>query len=131
MAGAIWAYFVESIYPATTFDPNFDVAMALMAFLGGLGTLSGPVLGAFILEPTQQYFAIYYGQSGYYLIVYGALFLVVIILLPRGIVPTLTDRWRQIQAMRNQRREELGLAISALPDQKDSADVEKKEGINL
>ena len=133
MAGAVWAYFIESIYPASTFDPNFDVAMALMAFMGGLGTLSGPILGAFILEPAQQYFAIYYGQSGYYLIVYGALFLVVIILMPRGIVPTVRDRWHQIQATRYQRREALGLAITALPGKNGSADVEKekKEGINL
>ena len=133
MAGAIWAYFVESIYPASTFDPNFDVAMALMAFLGGLGTLSGPILGALILGPAQQYVTIYYGQSGYYLIIYGALFLVVIILMPRGIIPTAMDRWHKIRATRNQRREELGLAISALPGKNDAADVEKekKEGINL
>src|SRR5947199_8549262 len=64
MIGAIWAYFVESIYPATTFDPNFDVAIALMGFLGGLGTLAGPILGALILEPAQQYFIIQYGQNG-------------------------------------------------------------------
>lgn len=93
MAGAIWAYFVESIYPATALDPTFDIAMALMGFLGGIGTLAGPVLGALILEPTRQYFASEYGQSGYYLIIYGALFLIILLLLPQGIVPTLQARW--------------------------------------
>jgi branched-chain amino acid transport system permease protein len=130
MIGAIWAYFVESIYPATTFDPNFDVAIALMAFLGGLGTLSGPILGALILEPAQEYFTIQYGQSGYYLIIYGALFLVVIIFMPRGIIPTLRERWSKFQVTRNQGQEG-GIAISALPGKDESAGVEKKEGINL
>ena len=136
MIGAIWAYFVESIYPATTFDPNFDVAIALMAFLGGLGTIAGPILGALILEPTQQYFILQYGQNGYYLIVYGALFLVVIILLPRGIIPTLTDRWRKMQELRQQ-NEEGGVAITTIAgnggngDRGEPASVERKEGINL
>jgi branched-chain amino acid transport system permease protein len=134
MAGAIWAYFVESIYPATAFDPTFDIAIALMAFLGGIGTLAGPILGALILEPTQQYFALQYGQSGYYLIVYGALFLVIILLLPRGIIPTLQERWFKYQATRKQQRqEESGAVIVALSQQNGggSAGTEKKEGINL
>jgi branched-chain amino acid transport system permease protein len=98
MMGAVWAYYVESIYPASIFDPNFDIAIALMAFLGGIGTISGPILGALILEPAQQYFTIQYGQSGYYLILYGALFLVVLLLLPRGVIPTLRDRWAVYRA---------------------------------
>ncbi len=131
MAGAIWAYFIESIYPATIFDPNFDVAMALMGFLGGLGTLAGPVLGAVILEPAQQYFTLQSGPSSYYLIVYGGLFLIVIIFMPRGIIPTVRDRWHKIQATRQQRRREAGVAITALPAEDEPAIVEKKEGINL
>ncbi len=93
MVGALHAYFIESIFPAFAFDPLFDVAVALMAFLGGLGTLAGPVLGAFILEPAQQYFTIQFSQNGYYLIIYGALFLVIILLLPEGILPTLRRLW--------------------------------------
>jgi len=130
MVGAVWAYFIGAIYPASTFDANFDIAIALMGFLGGLGTLSGPILGALILEPAQQYFTLQYGQSGYYLVIYGALFLVVIIFMPRGIIPTLRDRWNKYQATRNQRREP-GLAMNALPSDGKSSGVEKKEGINL
>ncbi|TMB81795.1 MAG: branched-chain amino acid ABC transporter permease, partial [Chloroflexi bacterium] len=100
MAGAIWAYFVESIYPPSAFDATFDVAIALMAFLGGLGTIVGPILGALLLEPTQQYFTLQFGQSGFYLVIYGALFLVVLLLLPQGVVPTLRARWTRFQATR-------------------------------
>lgn len=99
MAGALWAYFEESIQPAFAFQAINDVAVALMVFLGGVGTLSGPILGALILEPAQQYFTFQYGQL--YLVVYGALFLVVILLLPQGIVPTLRQYWTRLRAPRS------------------------------
>jgi branched-chain amino acid transport system permease protein len=103
MVGALHAYFIESIFPAFAFDPLFDVAVALMSFLGGLGTLSGPLLGAFILEPTQQYFTIQFSQNGFYLIIYGVLFLVIILLLPEGIIPTLRKQWTKRRSSRNHR----------------------------
>lgn len=132
MTGAIWAYFVESIYPPVAFDPLFDVAVALMTFLGGLGTIAGPILGALLLEPTQQYFTLQFGQGGYYLVIYGALFLVVILLLPQGVIPTLRIYWNKYQVSRSQREErENGVVVSALPEQGESAGIEKKEGINL
>jgi branched-chain amino acid transport system permease protein len=111
MVGAIWAYFVESIYPASGFDATFDIAVVLMAYLGGLGTISGPILGAFILEPAQQYFTLQYGANGYYLIIYGALFLVIMLLLPRGIIPTLNERWIKFQYTR-QRNSQKGVAVA-------------------
>ncbi len=95
MVGALHAYYIESIFPAFAFDPLFDVAVALMAFLGGLGTLAGPMLGAFILEPAQQFFTIQFSQNGIYLIVYGVLFLAIILLLPEGILPTLRKAWNR------------------------------------
>ncbi len=133
MVGATWAYFIESIYPPSAFDATFDVAIALMAFLGGIGTIAGPILGALLLEPTQQYFTLQFGQSGYYLIIYGALFLVILLLLPQGVIPTLRARWIKLQATRQQHLlvSENGATITALPQKDDSANITKKEGINL
>jgi branched-chain amino acid transport system permease protein len=90
MAGGLWMYFTGQVLPQYGFDPAFDLVVALMAFLGGLGTISGPVLGAILLEPLQQYLTLQFSVSYQYLylIVYGLLFLVVIILMPRGIIPT-------------------------------------------
>ncbi|HTZ92955.1 MAG TPA: branched-chain amino acid ABC transporter permease [Streptosporangiaceae bacterium] len=88
MAGGLWVYFIGQAVPQFVFDPLFDLAVVLMAFFGGLGTIAGPVLGALILEPTQQY--LYLQQSNGYEseILFGALFLVVILFLPRGVLPT-------------------------------------------
>src|SRR5512143_3820564 len=101
MVGGLHAYFQESIFPAFAFDPLFDIAIALMGFLGGLGTLSGPILGALILEPTQRYFTMQFSANGYYLIIYGALFLAIILLLPEGVVPTLEKYWMKWIVSRN------------------------------
>jgi len=97
MIGAVYGYYVTYIYPQFVVDPLIGISMVLMVFLGGLGTLSGPVLGALILEPLQLWLAYNYGASRLYLVLYAAVFLGVILLLPRGIVPSLTeaiDRWR-------------------------------------
>jgi branched-chain amino acid transport system permease protein len=101
MVGALHAYFIGSIFPPFAFNALFDVIVALMAFLGGIGTLTGPVLGAFILEPTQQYFTLQFSNNGYYLIIYGVLFLVIILLLPEGIIPTLQRYWIKIRSSRH------------------------------
>ncbi|MBV9256833.1 MAG: branched-chain amino acid ABC transporter permease [Ktedonobacteraceae bacterium] len=127
MVGAIWAYFVESIYPPSGFDATFDIAVVLMAYLGGLGTISGPILGALILEPAQQYFTLQYGENGYYLVIYGALFLFIMLLLPRGIIPTLNERWIKFQHIRRIRHSENNPAIAAAASGRDSG--EKGESI--
>jgi branched-chain amino acid transport system permease protein len=91
MVGGLYFYFLGQIFPQFAYDPLFDISIALMAFLGGIGTLIGPVLGALVLEALQQYLTQSVSGSGTYLIVYGVLFLVVILLLPRGVVPSLTQ----------------------------------------
>jgi branched-chain amino acid transport system permease protein len=97
MCGAIYAYYLGSIYPPFAFEAIFDVTVALMAFLGGLGTVSGPVIGALILEPVQQYITLRFTSGGLALITFGVLFLIVIRFLPDGIVPslaaTIRKRW--------------------------------------
>jgi len=68
--------------------------MVLMVFLGGRGTLWGPVLGAFVLESGQQYLAYELGASQFYLIAYAMIFLLIMLALPRGILPSLAGRLR-------------------------------------
>jgi branched-chain amino acid transport system permease protein len=100
MVGAVWAYYQSFIYPQFAIDPLVTIAIVLMTFLGGRGTLWGPVLGAVILESGQQLLTYQLGAVQLYLIVYALLFLVIILLLPRGILPTIEDRLR----MRRRRR---------------------------
>jgi branched-chain amino acid transport system permease protein len=92
MVGALYAYFLGQIFPQFAFDPLFDITIALMAFFGGLATIVGPLLGALVLESMQQELTLRFSAGGgVYLILYGALFLAVILVMPRGVVPTLRD----------------------------------------
>jgi branched-chain amino acid transport system permease protein len=95
MVGGIWAYYEGFIYPQFAVDPLVTIAIVLMTFLGGRATLWGPVLGAFILETGQQTLAYSLGGSQFYLIAYAMVFLLVMLLMPRGIVPSIQDRLRQ------------------------------------
>ena len=99
MAGGIWAYYVGFIYPQFAIDPLITIGMVLMTFLGGRATLWGPVLGAFILIPAQEYFAQAFGASELYLFAYAAVFLIIMLFLPRGILPTITQRLRTRRAL--------------------------------
>ena len=92
MCGALYAMEQGQIYPQFVFDPVFDVSIALMAFLGGFGTLAGPLLGALILESSQQYLTVSFSNGSLYLILFGALFLIVILFMPQGIVVYVRDR---------------------------------------
>ncbi|MBV9280822.1 MAG: branched-chain amino acid ABC transporter permease [Chloroflexi bacterium] len=103
MAGGLYGYFVSYIYPAVAFNPLDDLSMALIAFAGGLGTLFGPVLAACIIEPAHEKLALDYGASDLYLVFYGALFLVIILLMPQGLLPSLSRRWAQLVLWRRRR----------------------------
>jgi branched-chain amino acid transport system permease protein len=98
MVGGLYFYFLGQIFPQFAYDPLFDVSMALMGFLGGIGTVTGPLLGALVLESMQQYLTQTVTGTGTYLIAYGVLFLVVILLLPRGAIPTIAQLVRDRRA---------------------------------
>jgi branched-chain amino acid transport system permease protein len=55
----------------------------LMTLLGGLGTVFGPVVGAFIVIAMQNYLAPF-GQ--WVLVIQGAIFVVCVLLFRRGVV---------------------------------------------
>ena len=88
--GAVWFYYINQVEPQTGFDPLFDLTLVLMAFLGGYGSISGAVLGALIIEPLTLWLNTQPAFSGGSLseILLGAIFLIVVLFLPRGIIPT-------------------------------------------
>ncbi len=93
MVGAMFAYYQLNIFPQHAFDPVINLRVALMGFLGGVGTLAGPVVGAFLLEPLQQYLTLQYGSEDWDLVILGALLLVIILVLPEGVYPALRRLW--------------------------------------
>jgi branched-chain amino acid transport system permease protein len=104
--GGLYFYFQSDALPQYAFNPFFDLTIALMAFVGGFGTLSGPIFGALLLEPylgwAQQQVSNTYAAQ----IFLGALFLIVIIFLPRGILPTVGEKLTTLRASRQRRATE-------------------------
>lgn len=106
MVGGVWAYYLTFIYPESAVDPLVMIGAVLMTFLGGRGTLWGPTIGALVLVPAQQYLLTRLGASELYLVGYSAVFMVVLLVLPRGILPSLRDaieRARERQRTRGKR----------------------------
>jgi branched-chain amino acid transport system permease protein len=95
MAGAMIAYYNGTVFPGDAFDTSLNVSVALMSFLGGVGTLTGPMLGAVLLGPLQTYLRLTYGASSWNLVILGAILLGVILLLPEGILVTFPKLWRK------------------------------------
>jgi branched-chain amino acid transport system permease protein len=121
LVGALWFFFIGQVLPQYGFDPLFDLSVALMAFFGGFGTLWGPILGALILEPGQQYLTLKVSNSYASELIWGSLFLLVILFLPRGVVPMVGEKAMAWRARRERRR--AGQPAAARPAAADTADT--------
>jgi branched-chain amino acid transport system permease protein len=87
IAGGLFAYWQLSFDPVGeggAFDVTISVAMILMTFLGGAGTIIGPLLGAIIIEYLDQSTSIAFTSIHGPLL--GALIILVTIFLPQGLV---------------------------------------------
>src|SRR5215471_21573661 len=104
--GGLYFYYQSDALPQYAFNPFFDLTIALMAFLGGFGTLAGPIFGALLLEPYLGYAQFQVSNAYVAEGVLGALFLVVIIFLPRGILPTAGEKLTALRASRQRRAAE-------------------------
>ena len=92
MAGAIYAYYLAFIDPRGVFAIVMSVQIILCMLLGGRGTLFGPVLGAFIIEPLNEFANQQMGGGNSRLLIFGGLMALVVLFLPKGIIPTVRDR---------------------------------------
>ena len=89
VAGVFYAQYTYVIHPDGAFGLGMSVQIALVAIVGGVGTILGPAIGAVIMEcfiqSTQIVFAGQY--PGLELMVYGGLLVAVILWRPRGVYP--------------------------------------------
>jgi ABC-type branched-subunit amino acid transport system ATPase component/ABC-type branched-subunit amino acid transport system permease subunit len=92
MAGGVYAYYLAFIDPRGMFDIVISVQIILCMLLGGRGTLWGPVLGAFLIEPLNELANQQMGGGNSRLLIFGGLMALVVLLLPKGILPTLQER---------------------------------------
>jgi branched-chain amino acid transport system permease protein len=84
LAGGLFAYYHISYYPQHAFSPTWTFDAVLITFIGGVGTVHGPVLGAAFYVLLKEYLAVRWVDA--HLLIFGALFVVIVLLLPGGLV---------------------------------------------
>jgi branched-chain amino acid transport system permease protein len=87
MTGGLYASWFAFLDPIFAFQILISSQIVLMALLGGMRTLWGPVLGAVILIPSTEYFLVRFGETQLHLVFSGLLLGVVVLLMPDGIIP--------------------------------------------
>lgn len=96
LAGTFYTQYIYFIDPATAFNFNISIEAALVAIVGGIGTLWGPVIGTLLLETTSALLQSWLGSSigGVQLTVYSLILIAVILWRPTGLIGVITDTWR-------------------------------------
>ena len=100
VGGVFYAQYTYVIHPDSAFGLGHSIQIAMVAIMGGVGTVLGPALGAIIMEffiqSTQIVFAGQY--PGLELMVYGGLLVAVILWRPRGVFPWFDRLYRGLIA---------------------------------
>ncbi len=91
-AGVFYAFYYNNLFPEQTFFILRSIEIILGPIIGGIGTLFGPVIGAFLLtgisEGLQELLAKFgFDTPGAKRVFYGVCLLLVVMVLPNGIWP--------------------------------------------
>jgi len=91
MAGALWGYYLTYLSPVIFLNILVGAKFVLMTILGGRGTVSGPVVGAFVFIAANEFFVSQFGATELNIVATGAALLLVLLFFPHGIVGTLRN----------------------------------------
>jgi branched-chain amino acid transport system permease protein len=93
LGGTFYAQYFSYIDPSLTFGPAISIGGLLPAIVGGAGTVTGPLLGSFVLTPISELTrAALRGRAGADIMLYGLVLILVISFLPSGLVGWLRAR---------------------------------------
>lgn len=94
MAGGLFAFYHVSYYPQFTFNPIWTFDALLITFLGGAGTVWGPLIGASFFLLIREVLALRLVEL--HVLIFGLIFIVVVITLPGGFM----EAWRSLAEKR-------------------------------
>lgn len=89
LTGGGFAYYHVGYYPQLTFSPEWTFDSMMMAYIGGTGTVVGPVIGALFFVVVRELLALKVADM--HLVVFGVLFILVVLFMPGGFV----GAWRK------------------------------------
>ncbi len=97
LGGGLYGSLFLFIVPDQVFSIDISVEMAIVAMLGGAGTILGPLIGSLILESAAELLKNLFHEA--HLLIYGMLLVLVVLFLPEGIVGSLAHRLRRKSAI--------------------------------
>jgi branched-chain amino acid transport system permease protein len=94
LAGVFFAFYYNNLFPEQVFHISRSIELILAPIIGGIGTLFGPIIGAFLLTGLSEAMhevmtAFGFDVPGAKQVFYGLCLLVVVTLLPDGVWPWL------------------------------------------
>jgi branched-chain amino acid transport system permease protein len=93
LAGGAFAYYHVSYYLNMPFGPEWTFDPMMMAYIGGTGTIFGPIIGSVFFVLLKQLLVWNVGE--YHLIIFGTLFILIVLFLPGGLV----EVWQKTKMM--------------------------------
>jgi branched-chain amino acid transport system permease protein len=97
LGGTFYAQYVFFVDPESVLPLSLSILICLVAVLGGVGTLWGPLVGAAILVPLGEVTRVQLGGTGKALdlVIYGLLIMIVSVIQPGGIMAILQRGFRR------------------------------------
>jgi len=90
LVGGFYAWHLAYIDPNSVFRPIISIGMVIMTMFGGIGTVTGPIIGAVLLNGVSE--LTWARLPEFHRAVYGVLIIAVILFMPGGVV-NLLRRW--------------------------------------
>ncbi len=100
LAGTFYAQFSLYIHPKSIISLDMSFEIAFIALIGGRGSIAGPILGALLLRPVEDFCLIYFGDTlpGMHLIIFGLVLILVMLFQPRGLQEPLNRAYQGLIA---------------------------------
>ncbi|HMG57496.1 MAG TPA: branched-chain amino acid ABC transporter permease [Kofleriaceae bacterium] len=95
LGGGLYALWFGDLDPVFQFSILTGSTMVLMALLGGVRHLFGPLLGALVVGAGLEYGKLAYGDTPLHLVITGGLLGVVVMVMPDGVIPALSSLFRR------------------------------------
>jgi branched-chain amino acid transport system permease protein len=99
VAGGLFFFKSGIIEPNGAFDLTLSIEAIVMIMLGGYGTVTGPLLGAFLYEELRGYLLTSPTISQLQLVIAGSLLLAMVLFAPGGLVGFVHQRWPRSRAL--------------------------------
>jgi branched-chain amino acid transport system permease protein len=91
LGGGLYALWFGDLDPIFQFSILTSAYIVLMALLGGVRHLYGPLVGALIVGCALEYFKAEYGSTQLHLVATGLLLGAVVMFMPDGVIPALSS----------------------------------------